>query len=132
MELQPVPASHIDFAWNDGAFNLGLACDVDEIKGDQLKMMLSRGERQLFRMVDGDTVGWAVARVDQLPNLRVLFVTDLYAPGGHFEGFWGEVKALAFKLGCSRVRCAAKPPQARLYRMKCNFRPVYEIMEVEV
>ena len=135
MKLIAVPATHIDLAWRDGASALSLACDTSggEITGDQLKMLLSRGERTLLRMDDaqGQCVGWGVVRVDQLPNLRVLFITDLVAPHGHFERFFTAVKELAASLGCSRVRCAAKPAQERLYRMKCGFRPVYQILEVD-
>lgn len=134
MQIQPVPATHIDQAWKDGASVLSLACDTSggEITGDQLKMILSRGERQLLRMFDGEkTAGWAVVRVDQLPNMRVLFVTDLSASGGHFERYFSELRELARSLGCSKVRCAAKPAQERLYRMKCGFSPVYSILETE-
>lgn len=135
MNLTPVPATHIDLAWRDGASALSRACDTSggEITGDQLKMLLSRGERTLIRMDDeqGQCVGWGVVRIDQLPNLRVLFITDLVAPGGHFERFFEAIKQMAASLGCSRVRCAAKPAQERLYRMKCGFRPVYQILEVD-
>lgn len=134
MELRPIPASHIDFAWADGASELSQACDTSggEITGDQLKTILSRGERTLVQMWGGEkAVGWGVVRVDQLPNIRVLFITDLVAPHGHFEQFFTAIKDMARQLGCSRVRCAAKPAQARLYRMKCGFEPVYEIMEVK-
>ncbi len=133
MELRPVPATHIDMAWKDGASCLAEACDVSggEITGDQLKMILSRGERTLIQMWDGEIVGWGVVRIDQLPNMRVLFITDLVAHNGHFEQFFTAIKEMATALGCSRVRCAAKPAQARLYRMKCQFQPVYEILEVE-
>lgn len=134
MQLIPIPAMHIDFAWRDGASALAEACSlVDEITGDQLKMMLSRGERTLLRMDDeGKTVGWGAIRVDQLPNMRVLFITDLVGRGSQFERFYESIKALAAQLGCSRIRCAAGPAQERLYRMKCGFKPVYQIMEVEV
>jgi hypothetical protein len=135
MELQQVPAHFIDRAWKDGASILADACDTSggEITGDQLKMMLSRGERTLIRMVDdGNTVGWGVVRVDQLPNLRALHITDLSASNGHFEQFFTAIKDMASALGCSRVRCAAKPAQERLYRMKCGFKPVYQILEIEV
>lgn len=133
--LVSVPASHVDFAWRDGASELAKACNTSggEITGDQLKMMLSRGERSLIRMdSEGKTVGWGVVRVDQLPNMRVLYVTDLVAPGAHFEAFFGELQELAKQNGCSVIRCAAKPAQERLYRMKCQFRPVYTILEVGV
>lgn len=133
MKLVHIPATHIDYAWRDGADCLAKACDVSggEITGDQLKMILSRGERDLIRMdADGKTVGWGVVRIDQLPNFRVLYVTDMVAPNGHFEQFFTELKNMAQALGCSRIRCAAKPAQERLYRMKCGFQPVYTTLEV--
>lgn len=134
MKLIPIPTSHVDFAWDEGAWVLAAACDMSggEIEGPQLKMILSRGERTLLRMDDeGQTAGWGVVRVDQLPNMRVLFVTDLVAPHGGFERFFVAIKELAVSLGCSKVRCAAKPAQARLYSMKCGFAPVYTILEVD-
>ena len=133
MELQPVPAFNIDRAWADGASCLSEACDISggEITGSQLKMILARGERTLLRMWDGEAVrGWGVVRVDQLPNLRVLFVTDLVAHNGHFEHFFTNIKQMARDLGCSKVRCAAGPAQERLYRSLCGFTPVYKIIEV--
>lgn len=134
MTLTPVPSSHIDIAWREGASCLSEACDTSggEITGDQLKMILSRGERTLIRMDAEDGVrGWGVVRVDQLPNMRVLFITDLVAHNGHFEQFFEAVKEMARSLGCSRVRCAAGPAQERLYRAMCKFTPVYRILEVE-
>lgn len=132
MNLSIVSPSHVDKAWNDGASKLAEACDtVEEITGSQLKMMLSRGERTLVALMYEDKpVGWGCFRVDQLPNIRVLHVTDLYAPGAHFELFFDELKKAAQYLGCSRIRCAAKPAQSRLYVNKCGFKPVYEILEV--
>ena len=135
MQLWPVPAERIDRAWKDGASCLAEACDVSggEITGDQLKMLLSRGERTLLALHDGTaTVGWGVVRVDQLPNLRTLFVTDLVAHNAHFERFFEALKAMAESLGCSTIRCAAGPAQARLYRMRVGFKPLYSILEVEV
>lgn len=132
MKLTPIDSKFIDFAWRDGAHCLGAACE-EEATGDQLKMILARGERILLRMDAADGVaGWGAVRVDQLPNMRVLQITNLVAPHGHFEQFFTAIKEMAAALGCSRVRCAAKPAQARLYRMKCQFKPVYEILEVEV
>jgi hypothetical protein len=75
--------------------------------------------------------GWGVVRVDQLPNMRVLFVTDLVAHNGGFQHFFEPVKQLARDLGCSKVRCAAGPVQERLYRSLCGFKPVYNILEVD-
>lgn len=136
MNLIPIPATHIDFAWADGASCLAEACETSggEITGDQLKMILSRGERTLLQMRDDEdkVVGWGVVRVDQLPNMRVLFITDLVAHNGGFERFFEAIKGFARNFGCSKIRCAAKPAQYRLYRLRCNFQPVYTIMEVAV
>ncbi|CAB4172517.1 hypothetical protein UFOVP1470_20 [uncultured Caudovirales phage] len=134
MELQPIPYTNIDRAWSDGASCLSEACDKSggEITGSQLKMILSRSERTLLRMWDGEAVrGWGVVRVDQLPNLRVLFVTDLVAHNGGFQQFFDAIKQLARDLGCSKIRCAAGVAQERLYRSKCGFKPVYNILEVD-
>ena len=133
MQLIPIPQSHIDAAYARGASCLSEACATSggEIEGPQLKMLLSRGERSLLEMtIEGKTVGWGVVRVDQLPNMRVLFITDLVAHNGGFDDFFEAIKQLARDLGCSKVRCAAKAAQARLYRMKCGFTPVYEVLEV--
>ncbi|RON17950.1 hypothetical protein BK660_21925 [Pseudomonas brassicacearum] len=130
-----VPTSHIDVAWKQGAQNLGLACATSggEITGDQLKMMLSRGERTLVRLDRDEAIaGWGVVGVEQLPNLRVLYIYEMYAPHGHFEEFFDELESMAKSLGCSRLRCAAAPAQARLYRMRCGFTPVYQVLEVEL
>lgn len=134
-KLIMVPASHIDVAWKEGAHNLGLACATSggEITGDQLKMMLSRGERTLVRLDRDDAIaGWGVVGVEQLPNCRVLYVYELYAPHGHFEEFCDELGVMAKSLGCLRLRCAAAPAQARLYRQRCGFEPVYQVLEVEL
>jgi hypothetical protein len=134
IKLIHVPTTHIDFAWRKGAYCLAEACDASfgEITGDQLKMILARGERSLLEMtMDGETVGWGVVRVDQLPNLRVLHITDLVAHNASFEDYFEQIKQLARDLGCSKVRCCAGPAQERLYRMKSGFRALYTTMEAE-
>lgn len=129
MNLIPIPSRHVDFAWRDGAASLGESC-VEECTPDQLRMLIARGERQLIRMdSDGKTVGWGAFRVEDLPNMRVLFVTNMTAHNGHFETFYSLLEGVAKDLGCSRIRFAALPAQERLYRMKLKAAPVYSIME---
>ena len=134
MTLSVIPAHFVDKAWEDGASCLGEVCKlVDEITDSQLKMILSRGERTLIALREDDkTIGWGCWRIEQLPNMRVLFITDLVAHGAHYERFFDELKKAASAMGCSRIRCAAQPVQARLYRMKTGFKPIYEILEVSV
>ena len=133
MKLLHVQPQFVDQAWRDGADRLAEACATSggEVTGSQLKLLLSRGERNLLRMdKDGETVGWGVVRVDQLPNVRVLHVCEMYAPNASFESFVDELKALASGLGCSEVRCSAKDAQARLYRAKLGFEPLYTTMRL--
>lgn len=129
--LANVPASHIDVAWKDGAHRLSEACETSggEITADQLKLLLSRGERQLMVVMnDDEKVGWIVLRLDQLPNVRVLHVCELYAPGSTFEECWEQLQEFARANGCSEIRCSAKEAQCRLYRMRFKFEPVYTTM----
>ena len=131
MPLIIVPPEFVDYAWKDGAYLLGESC-VEECTAEQLKMTLAQGQKILVRMEDeqGMAVGWGAYMVQQLPNLRALFITNLWARGAHFERFFAAIKDVAFKHGCSRIRCAALPPQARIFRNKCGFSPVYETLEV--
>lgn len=133
-KLEIVQPAFVDQAWRDGASCLAEACELtDEITGSQLKLILSRGERHLVRMVDGEkVVGWGCFRIDQLPNVRVLHITDLVAHNVGFERFFDEIKQVARNAGCSQVRCSAHPAQARLYRMKCGFTEVYATLKVDL
>ena len=129
MLLVPIPAKFADAAWSDGAGSLGESC-VDECTPDQLKMLISRGERQLVRMDDdGKTVGWGAFCVQQLPNMSVLFVTNMTARKAHFERFYGLLEGMAKDLGCSRIRFACEPLQERLFRQKLKATQVYTILE---
>lgn len=135
MQLSVVDPKFVDRAWRDGAACLSEACDTSggEITGDQLKMLLSRGERTLVALMDGDKpVGWGTWRVDQLPNVRVLHCCDLVAHNAHFEQFFDELKKAADYLGCSEIRCSCKEAQARLYRMKLGMEPVYTTLRVKL
>jgi hypothetical protein len=135
MKLTPIDARFIDAAWKEGAHKLSEACATSggEVTGDQLKLLLSRGERTLLRMEDGsETRGWGVVRIDQLPNVRALHVCEMYAPGIGFEQYFDQLTALASGAGCSEVRCSAAPAQARLYQMKCGFEPIYTTLRVKV
>ena len=135
MNLAVIEPRFIDRAWKDGASCLAEACETSggEITGDQLKMILSRGERTLVALRDEDkTVGWGCWRIDQLPNVRILHVTDLVAHNAHFEAFFFALKQAAELMGCSEIRCSCKPAQARLYRMKLGMEDVYTTLRVTV
>ena len=131
MALFIVPQTHIDIAWEDGANSLIESCLTDEVTIDQLKMILSRGERVLVQIKNGeDVVGWGVYKIDQMPNFRALHITNLVAHNSGFDSFFEDIKNIAKYNGCSRIRCCALPAQARLYKIRCNFQPVYTTLEV--
>lgn len=130
VELVPIDRKHIHAAWAMGAHNLSKACDTSdgEITGDQLKMILARGERQLIAMVrDGSPAGWGVIRIDDLPNKRVCMVTDMWAPGAGFAEFLHKLWDWASADGCCEIQCQAQEAQARLYK-RAGFEPVRTLM----
>ena len=43
---------------------------------------------------------------------------------------WEQLKDFAKANGCTEVRCSAKEAQARLYRMRFGFEPVYTTLKV--
>jgi hypothetical protein len=135
LNLIVVPPNFVDMAWADGANCLAEACETSggEITGDQLKLILSRGERTLVRLDDeGKPVGWGCFRVDQLPNVRVLHITDLVAHNARFQRFFDELTRIAKSMGCSEVRCCCKPAQAKLFQRTNNFEPVYTTLRVKL
>jgi len=127
MKLFSVPATHIDKAWKDGAFRLGLACQrTKEVTADQLKLMLSRGELQLLGAMDGDKPkGWAAVRIDQLPNYRALLVYAIHAPGAVLLD---QLKSYAEHNGCTAIRGACDDAVSRLWT-KYGAQKRYQIME---
>lgn len=134
-QLQIIPAAFVDRAWRDGAHQLSKACDTSggEITGDQLKLILARGERTLLRIdLDGVAVGWAVTRIDQLPNTRALHISDLYAPGGHWAACFDLLADMARANGCMEMRCCARPAQARLYQRALPWQPLYTTLRVKI
>ena len=132
MKLSIVQPQFIDFAWRDGASCLAEALEgFSEITGDQLKMILSRGERTLVRLDDDDKIaGWGVFKIDQLPNIRVLHITGLVSHNNLFQQFFDEIKVIARAFGASEIRCSCKPAQARLFKRTNDFEEVYTTLRV--
>ena len=135
MHLSLIPSTHIDKAWADGANLLSEACAESggEITADQLKMMLSRGERLLFAAVkDEKPIGWCVAQFENLPNVRVCHIYSVWARNGLYAELVSQMEEIAKSQGCSQLRCAAKEAQSRLYQMKFGFEPVYQVLRKDL
>lgn len=132
MELNFIPSTHIDYAWAIGASCLAASIDgVEEIMPGQLKMILSRGERQLIQVSDnGETVAWVVFRFDQLPNMRVAHLTNVTAVKPGLKNVMEIAKRAAAEHGCSEMRISCKPAQSRLFK-RYGFEPVYETLRIQ-
>lgn len=135
MKLLHIPAQHVDKAWSDGAHNLSEACKwaSREVTPDQLKMMLARGERTLLGLqVEGKFVAWAAVQVQQLPNIRVLYVYSIYAPGSTGPDAFRLLADTARAEGCSSIRGACSEQVARLWERKFEAKRLYTTMEIPV
>ena len=114
--IQQYPATMIDQLWHGSADALvsAMARNGGECTGDQLKMMLMRGELLLI----GSENLWAAVQHVQHPNKRVLHV---YAVARTQNG-WGmdsgditELCEYARQTGCTALTCSADKAAERLY-----------------
>ena len=136
MHIFQVPLQFVDKAWRDGAYNLAEAAEKSsgEITGDQLRLILSRGERLLLGMANDATqvVAWAAVSIQQLPNLRACYIYSIYAPGATGVEAFELLKKFAQDHGCSVVRGACNDAIARLWRIKFKARKAYTVVEFDV
>lgn len=135
MELFICTPAQIDQAWSDGANKLEEACKLAsrEITIDQLKMLLSRGERTLLGVRDETGIkGWAAIQIQQLPNIRVLYVYSIYAPGATGPRVFEQLRQYAKANGCSGIRGACNEAVSRLWARRFDAKPLYTIMEIPV
>ncbi len=137
--LFAVPPSHIDIAWRDGAHMLSEACEkaAGEVTTDQLKMMLSRGERVLLGVrdmaePDAKPAGWAVVSAQQMPNMRALYIYAVYAPGATGSDVMRLLRQYALQEGCLVIRGACNDAVMRLWERRFSARKVYTIVEIDV
>lgn len=133
MELFFIHPKHIDAAWRDGAHLLSGACKKAEreITPDQLKFMLSRGERTLIAgRVEGQTVAWVVVDFIQLPNTRALYIYQLHAPKNAGDELMSALKTVAQAEGCSSIRGACDEVGERLWRGRFGAKRLYAVCEV--
>lgn len=132
MKMFSVPASHVDQAWRDGAYNLAEACKrCDDVTGDQLKLMLARGEFDLIGWADDTPQAWAAVTIQQLPNLRSLYIYAIWGRGKASREALNQLVEYARHNGCTRIRGACDETISRLWR-RYGFTPAYTVMELKV
>lgn len=136
MRLLIIPPAHVDRAWRDGANQLAEACKwADrEVTPDQLKMMLARGERILLGLEDdaGKFCAYAAVQVQQLPNIRVLYVYSIFAPGATAPECFDHLAQFARHEGCTSIRGACSDAVERLWARRFKARTLYHICEIDL
>lgn len=135
MELVQIPLHLVPKAWKDGAYNLVKAAEraKREITGDQLKMLLLRGERTLVGIVEDETPkAWAAVQLQVLPNIRTLYIYSIYAPGTTGPEAFSLLKDYARQNGCETIRGACDEAVGRLWQRRFNAKPLYSVYEFEV
>lgn len=96
-------------------------------------MLLSRGERQLIALQsDNEFKAWAAVQVQQLPNIRVLYVYAIYAPGSTGPQAFELLADLARSEGCTSIRGACVEQVARLWERKFGATRLYTTMEIDL
>ena len=130
--IQQYPATMIDQLWRGDADALvsAMARSGGECTGDQLKMMLMRGEMLLI----GSSDLWAAVQHIQHPNRRVLHV---YAVACTRDGLGmndadiNELSEYARQTGCTALTCSADKAAERLYA-RYGFVSQYVTMGIEL
>ena len=130
--IQQYPATMIDQLWHGSADALvtAMARNGGECTGDQLKMMLMRGEMLL---VGSDDL-WAAVQHIQHPNRRVLHI---YAVASKLNGDGlnqadiAELCEYARQTGCTALTCSADKAAERLYA-RYGFVSQYATMGIDL
>lgn len=133
-KLVVVNPAFTDQAWRDGAVSLSEACkrSAGECDPGQLKMRISRGELGLLMATDGNNKAWAAVEISQTPNLRLLHVYAIYAPGLTFACVFDLLKDYARGNGCSAIQGACDEAIARLWVRRFRFKEAYRIMRYDL
>ena len=130
--IQQYPATMIDQLWHGSADALvtAMARNGGECTGDQLKMMLMRGELLLI----GSENLWAAVQHVQHPNRRVLHI---YAVASKLNGDGlnhadiTELCEYARQTCCTALTCSADKAAERLYA-RYGFVSQYTTMGIEL
>ena len=114
--IKQYPATVIDQLWTGDADALttAMARNGGECTGDQLKMMLMRGELLLI----GSDDLWAAVQHIQHPNRRVLHVYAVACTRdgrGMNDADIAELREYARQTGCTALTCSADKAAERLY-----------------
>lgn len=128
-ELFVVSPQHVDRAWKEGAHQLGKALELaqGECTPDQLKMRLSRGELTLLLVSTDEARAWLAVEFMQMPNIRVLHVYAVYAPGATMQTAFDMLGKYAIEGGASAIQGACTEAVSKLWAKRFGFQEMYRI-----
>lgn len=128
MNLFVVGPEHLDRAWRDGADKLeeALKHAPGECTIDQLKYRIARGETILL-MIEGEKRAWIAVEFWQMPNMRVLHVYAIYAPGATMQAAFELLEQYAIAGGASAIQGACTEAVSKLWARKFGFQEMYRI-----
>lgn len=133
MQIHHVTPNFICQLWPriEAMLTAALETGGGEYNADQLKAMLVRGDQCLLLCLreDGQIAGSFTIAFENYPNDRIAFVT---AVGGRAicDGeAWAQFEAWAKSCGATKIRGAAHPAVARLWRQKFGVQQRYLIVE---
>ena len=130
--IKQYPTTMIDRLWHGSADALvsAMARNGGECTGDQLKMMLMRGELLLI----GSDDLWAAVQHVQHPNRRVLHIyavaSKLNSDGLNHADI-NDLCEYARQTGCTALTCCADKAAERLYA-RYGFVSQYTTMGIEL
>ena len=130
--LLSIPPNHVCQKWPlvEQYVVEALKYGAGEYSAEQLKVMLTQGVQALLVALDGDTVvGAATVAFENYPNDRIGFITAI---GGKFIStpeLWDQLHDWMRGQGCTKIRGAARPAIARLWKQKFGFEQRYIIVE---
>lgn len=130
--IKQYPATMVDQLWHGNADALvtAMARNGGECTGDQLKMMLMRGEMLLI----GSEDLWAAVQHVQHPNRRVLHVYAVACTRdgrGLNDADINELAEYARQTCCTALTCSADKAAERLYA-RYGFVSQYVTMGIEL
>lgn len=130
--IKKYPSAMVDSLWqgNVDALATAAARSGGEWTGDQLKMMLMRGEMMLI----GSDDLWAAVQHIQHPNKRVLHVYAVACTqtgNGINQQDIDDLAEYARQTGCTALTCAADAAAERLYA-RYGFLPQYTTMGIKL
>lgn len=133
--IEYVHANFVQQTWPavGGMLERALEFSGGEYSAEHLRMMVVRGEQQLFVVVeDGRIIGAITVEFANFPNDRVAFITAI---GGRLiarQDLFDELKSVLRQQGCTKIKGEAREAVARLWHQKFGIEAPRLVVEMKL